>query len=207
MKLTSYHFIVTYLVTSSYFQAQINDTHTYIFSIFAIFSCKSAPHRTRICTCQRVDGCECCLPPNTRIREGFVVQARNARIGTIRGLERDWAADVPCYCNHHRLEYDLGSDRGLWWLPLRLVVLDDNTFQLFHDTAVYRHPTRLSSICQVPWHPDRRIEIRGDDIPGYLEVSITLMSLTSSSSTVAVEAMEMRLALSPKAKRHPDEFL
>ncbi|KYN32749.1 hypothetical protein ALC56_12909 [Trachymyrmex septentrionalis] len=70
--------------------------------VFAIFSCKSAPHRTRICTCQRADDCGCCLPPNTRIREDFAVQARNARIGTIRGLERDWVADVPCYYNHHR---------------------------------------------------------------------------------------------------------
>ncbi|KYM97192.1 hypothetical protein ALC62_12138, partial [Cyphomyrmex costatus] len=68
--------------------------------IFAIVLCKSAPHRTHIYTCQRVDGCGCCLPPNTRIREGSVGQARNARIGTIGGLERDWAADVSCYCNH-----------------------------------------------------------------------------------------------------------
>ncbi|KYM79669.1 hypothetical protein ALC53_09892, partial [Atta colombica] len=70
--------------------------------VFAIFSCKSAPHRTRICTCQRADDCGCCLPPNTRTREDFAVQARNARIGTIRGPEWDWVVDVPCYYNHRR---------------------------------------------------------------------------------------------------------
>ncbi|EGI61702.1 hypothetical protein G5I_10034 [Acromyrmex echinatior] len=74
--------------------------------VFAIFSCKSAPHRTRICTCQRADDCGCCLPPNTHIREDFAVQARNARIETIRGLERDWAADVPCCYNHRRSDPD-----------------------------------------------------------------------------------------------------
>jgi len=177
-----------------------------IFDVFPIFSsCKLAPRRTRICTCQRVDGCGYCSPLNTHIHEGFAVQARNAHIGTRWGLKRDWAADVPCYCIHRRLEYGSGSDRGPWWLPLCLAVFDDNisAFQLFHDTAVYRHP---SGVRQVLRHSDTQIvEVRGDDILEHLEVPITLSS--SSSSSMTAEATEMRSALSPKAKRRPGEFL